>query len=261
MFARKLIGVAVLVFSLPTLSVPAIAQQRAGSEVSSYTMGSSVFELYVKSECAEGRPDAVDRALRQALSGADLLPDRASEMRRGIRDAHAVLVAKGGCAGLSGEELARIRRSQTERTTEIRESGGESELDLPSALGGKVAGRASYATVAVEGVPFSVLCLESSPGVTPVVSLALLSPSESMLQQGRRDLADLRGVARLTVSGSQTDTGLQYGMLGISEPDGELIRGSFTGFLRAGMQMFSASFTAVPSEDPCGIKTQAANRP
>jgi hypothetical protein len=224
-------------------------------------MGASVFELYVKSECAAGRPDAVDRGLRQALQGADLLPDQAAEMRRGISEAHRALVAKGGCQGLSAEELARIRAGQRQHADEVASAGGESELDLPAVLGGKTTGRASYATVAVEGVPFSVLCLETRPGVTPAISLVLLSPSESMLQQGRRDLADIRGVARLAISGSRADTGIQYGMIGISEPEGGMIKGSFTGFLRESSQMFSASFTAVPSEDPCGIKNALANRP
>ena len=228
--------------------------------VSSYSMGTGMFELYAKTGCAEGKPDAVDIALAEALHSADLLPDRAVEMRRGVRDAHAALVARGGCRGYPAAELTRIRANQNARETEIQNSGGEMELELPAALGGKISGRASYGTIAVEGTPFTVLCLETPPTQSPATSLALISPNPAMLREGDHDLAQIGAVARLRITGLSANTELQYAMIGISAPEGGNVRGSFTGFLRSGMQMFSGNFTAVRSEDPCGMKRELTSR-
>ncbi len=236
--------------------LPYASNASAQSEVSSHQMGAGTFELYAKVACAEGHPDAVDRSLRRAAEGADLLPDRAAEMRRGIREAHAALVARGGCAAFPAEDLTRIRENQQTRAQQIRTSGGEMELELPAGMGGKISGRASYATVAVEGSPFSVLCLETGES-NPSVRLLLLSPSESLLKEGSYDLARLPAVARLVIPSTREDTSLRYAMLRISEPRGGTVRGSITGFLNAG-PMFSASFTAVPGEDPCGVRQELA---
>jgi hypothetical protein len=248
---------AIASFSLVCAAGAHAQRSEPRSEVTSFTMGSATFELYAKVACGEGRADAVDYALRRALGGADLLPDRAAEMRRGIQESHAALVAKGGCTSYPAQDLASIRANKDDRLRELMARGGEMELDLPQPLGGTLKGRASYATVAVEGVPFSVLCLETHPGTTPSGSLVFLSPSENMLKEGRHDLGQLRGVARLKTPVAGDNADVQYGMLGISEPEGSLVRGSYTGFLRSG-QLFSASFTAVQAEDPCGVKAELA---
>jgi hypothetical protein len=134
------------------------------------------------------------------------------------------------------------------------------ELELPTTLGGKLSGRASYATVAVNGTPFTVLCLETPPSNSPAASLVLVSPTQAMLREGDHDLAQLGAVARLRISPTNANTDLQYGMLGISSSDGNTIRGSFTGFLRLGREMFSGHFTAVRGEDPCGMKRELATQ-
>jgi hypothetical protein len=246
------------------LCVDTSAAQETGPAKRQFTdaeMGAGVFELHAKVACGEGRADAVDYALREALEGADLLPDRAAEMRRGIREAHAALVNRGGCRSFPAADLARIRQNQENRSREISASGGEMKLELPAGLGGKLDGKASYGTVAVGGAPMSVICMETRGDATPRAKFVLLSPSKLMLKEGRYDLADIQGSARLSVSPAAGSTELQYGMLGISEPEGNTVRGSLTGFLRAGMEMFSAHFTAVPSEDPCGIKAELASVP
>jgi hypothetical protein len=248
---------AVATFMLLGASRVEAQRTEANVEVTDAGMGAAAFELYAKVGCGEGRPDAVDYALSRALRGADLLPDRAVGMRRGIREAHAALVAKGGCRSFPAEDLARIRANGDNRARAVLAAGGEMELRFPETLGGEVAGTATYATVAVDGTPFSALCLQAQGG-TSAGTLLILSPSDALLKEGNHDLAQLRAVARLRVPRAGNNVDLRYAMIGISEPEGAIVRGSVTGFLRSG-EMFSATFSAVPAEDPCGVKGELAS--